>query len=61
MIELIEYVVPIYAGSNLIFEMIILNIGFLEVSAFDYLGLVIGIAHAFLPMGEINEKLFPDD
>ena len=51
MIEQLEYVIPCYAFSNLIFNYIFYN----GVDIMTILGLVIGVIHAALPMGEYNE------
>ena len=51
MIEQLEYVLPIYAFSNLIFNYILYG----GVDIMTILGLVIGVIHAALPMGEYNE------
>ena len=55
MIEFIEYFLPIYSGSNLLFALLIggsFNI------LFPILGVVVSILHAFLPMDKVNEKLY---
>ena len=51
MIEQLEYVIPCYAFSNLIFNYIFYS----GVDIMTILGLVIGVIHAALPMGEYNE------
>lgn len=55
MIEMLELVLPIYCLANLAFEMMV---GDSEVSTCAYVGIVIGVLNAILPMQDINEKLF---
>ena len=55
MIEFIEYFLPIFACSNLLFALLIgppfsIIIPIIEV--------VVSILHAFLPMDEVNNKLY---
>ena len=55
MIEFIEYFLPIFACSNLLFTLLIggsFNI------LFPILGVVVSILNAFLPMDKVNEKLY---
>ena len=51
MIEQLEYVIPCYAFSNLIFNYILYR----GVDIMTIVSLVIGVIHAALPMGEYNE------
>ena len=51
MIEQLEYVIPCYAFSNLIFNYILYS----GVDIMTIVSLVIGVIHAALPMGEYNE------
>ena len=55
MIEFIEYFLPIYSGSNLLFALLI---GGSFSILFPILGVVVSILHAYLPMDEVNEKLY---
>ena len=55
MIEFLEYFLPIYSGSNLLFAFLI---GGPFSILFPILGVVVSILHAFLPMDQVNEKLY---
>ena len=55
MIEFIEYFLPIYTGSNLLFALLI---GGSFSILFPVIGVVVSILHAFLPMDVVNEKLY---
>ena len=55
MIEFVEYFLPIFALSNLLFALLLGgSFGIL----LPLLGVGISILHAFLPMDEVNEKLY---
>lgn len=56
MIELLEFILPIYSLSNLVYEYILAKDS--TITIFSILGIVIGILNIFLPMEYINEKLF---
>ena len=55
MIEFIEYFLPIFACSNLLFALLI---GGSFSILFPILGVVVSILHAYLPMEKVNEKLY---
>ena len=55
MIEFIEYFLPIYSGSNLLFALLI---GGSFSILFPILGVVVSILHAYLPMEKVSEKLY---
>ena len=50
---------PVISVSNIIFKYYIKPIE--EIDTIIFVGLVLGLVHAFLPMGEINEYIFPLD
>ena len=52
MLEQLEYILPIFSASNLLFS-IIMKGG--STPLFSFIGLAIGVIHAFLPMGDFNE------
>ncbi|KRX08234.1 hypothetical protein PPERSA_01164 [Pseudocohnilembus persalinus] len=60
MTEMIEYVLPIYSISCLIFSALLQD-GFKSVSVYIYIGIGVGIIHAYLPMQKWNEYLFKVD
>lgn len=55
MTEMLEYCLPLYSLGNM-FAFIFVNQG--EVSTIAIFGFLVGLAHAFLPMQMVNEKLF---
>jgi len=55
MIEFIEYFLPIFACSNLLFALLI---GGSFSILFPILGVVVSILHAYLPMEKVSEKLY---
>lgn len=56
MTELIEYTLIIYSLTNFSFRYYIIG----EVGAVSIAGVVVGVINAFLPMEDINKRLFPD-
>ena len=54
MTEMLELILPLFSGSNMFFFYYIQGV----ISIYTIIGLVIGILHAFLPMQELNEKIF---
>ena len=55
MIEFIEYFLPIFACSNLLFALLI---GGSFIVVFPLIGVGVSILHALLPMDRVNEKLY---
>eukprot|EP01017_Pseudomicrothorax_dubius_P049142 TRINITY_DN9094_c0_g1_i9.p1 TRINITY_DN9094_c0_g1~~TRINITY_DN9094_c0_g1_i9.p1 ORF type:complete len:714 (-),score=160.72 TRINITY_DN9094_c0_g1_i9:100-2241(-) len=61
MTEVLEYILPAFAIGNIVFEQFLLSSG--EKGAgtdiISWVTFAVGIINAFLPMGWLNEKLFP--
>jgi hypothetical protein len=55
MLEMLEYFCVIYSAGTLTFDYIFSE----SLSPIVMAGCALGILNAFLPMGDINEKLFP--
>eukprot|EP01017_Pseudomicrothorax_dubius_P049139 TRINITY_DN9094_c0_g1_i10.p1 TRINITY_DN9094_c0_g1~~TRINITY_DN9094_c0_g1_i10.p1 ORF type:complete len:109 (-),score=27.33 TRINITY_DN9094_c0_g1_i10:100-426(-) len=57
----LEYILPAFAIGNIVFEQFLLSSG--EKGAgtdiISWVTFAVGIINAFLPMGWLNEKLFP--
>ena len=59
MTEMLEYFLPIFSFSNLIFFIIIgLDSGSVNIPKLTIASFVLGIVHAFLPMQEFNKWIF---
>ena len=54
MTEMIEFILPLFAGSNIFFFYYIHN----TVSYYTLAGFIVGLLHAFLPMQDFNEWIF---
>ncbi len=57
-IEFLEYALVFYSVGNFVFNVYLLG-NPVETQILTVLGFIIGLANAFLPMGDLNEALFP--
>lgn len=58
MIELAEYLLPLYCASNVVFDYMLTDSGKdASVSLYSVFGISLGLLHAILPMGNFNEWL----